>query len=226
MQLTNAHSIALLLTLSEEELERCRVSSPAIATLPIHFPSGSRRAGVFCCFVVHLIRHCGWDLLLNAKEPLHRNCIKLRLCSSPPCTVMLIDSNSYIEIYVKITASAPMSECTQLLATIKQSIFGGISAACRVLNYKQTRPEIAFFCPHPHSSPSQASKLFQRHTVTLTDDKKYWCCDVDPDISGLLESPHLVWFGISQGMCFLLFLWYHVIQVMVVTSYRSKIGIY
>ena len=138
MQLTNVHSIALLLTLSEEELERCRVSSPAIATLLVCFPSGSRRAGVFCCFVVHLIRHCGWDLLLNAKEPLHRNCIKLQ----------------------------------------------------------------------------------------LTDDKKYWCCDVDPDISGLLESHHLIWFGISQGMCFLLFLWYHVIQVMLATSYRSKIGMY
>ena len=151
--------------------------------------------------MVHLIRHCGWDLLLNAKEPLHRNCIKLHLRSSPPCTVVLIDSNSFIEIYVKITAEASVSEGTQLLSTIKQSIFGGISAACRVLNYKQTRPEIAFFCPHSHSLPSsQASKLPQRHTVTLTDDKKYWCCDVDPNVSGRLESHHLIWFGISQGM--------------------------
>ena len=200
MYLTGAYSTALLLTLSEEELESRRVSSPAIATLLVRFPSGSRRAGVFCCFVVHLIRRCGWDLLLDAKEPLHRNCIKLHLRSSPPCSVILIDTNSYIELYVKITASAPDGECAKLLATIKRSIFGGISAACRVLNYKRTRPEIAFFCPHLHSSPSKASKLFQRHTVTLTDDKKYWCCDVDPDVSGRLESRHLVWFGITQGM--------------------------
>ena len=192
---------ALLLTLSEEELEKRRVSSPVIATLLVQFPCGSRRAGVFCCFVVHLIRHCGWDLFLDAKEPLHRNCIKLHLRSSPPCTVLLIDSNSYIEIYVKIAANIPVSECTKLLTTIKQSIFGGISAACRALNYKQTRPEIAFFCPHSHSTssgPSQASKL-QRHTATLTDDKKYWCCDVDPDVSGRLESHHLIWFGFSEG---------------------------
>ena len=199
---STTYSTALLLTLSEEELESRRLSSPEIATLLVCFPSGSRRAGVFCCFVVHLIRHCGWDLLLNAKEPLHRNCIKLHLRSSPPCTVMLIDSTSYIEIYVKITARAPMNECARLLATIKQSIFGGISAACRVLNYKQTKPELAFFCPHlhSHSSSAQASKLFQRHTVTLTDDRKYWCCDVDPDVSGQLESHHLLWFEISQGI--------------------------
>ena len=204
----NAYSTALLLTLSEDELESCRVSSPAIATLIIRFPHGSRRAGVFCCFVVHLIRYCGWDLLLDAKEPFHRNCIKLHLRSSPPCTVMLIDSNSYIEIYAKITASVPMSECTQLLATIKQSIFAGISAACMTLNYKQTIPKIAFFCPHLHSSSSrlsQASKPLQssRHTATLTDDKKYWCCDVDPDVSGRLDSHHLVWFGISEGMMYI-----------------------
>ena len=193
---------ALLLTFSEEEFEKRRVSFPEIATLLVQFPLRSRRVGVFCCFMVHLIRHCGWDLLLDAKEPLHRNCIKLHLRSSPPRTVLLIDSNSFIEIYVKITAKVPVSECTKLLTTITHSIFGGISAACRALNYKQTRPEIAFFCPHPHSTssvPSQASKL-QRHTATLTDDKKYWCCDVDPDVSGRLESYHLIWFGICEGM--------------------------
>ena len=43
------------------------------------FPHGSRRTGVFCCFVVHLINYCGWDLLLDPSvaEPLHRNCIRL-----------------------------------------------------------------------------------------------------------------------------------------------------
>lgn len=194
----DAYSTALLLTLLEDELESRQVSSPAIATLLVHFPCGSQHARVFCCFVVHLIRHCGWDLLLDAKEPLHRNCIKLHLRSSPPCTVTFIDSNSYIEIYTKVTAGVLISECTWLLATIKQSIFAGISAACLALNYKLMRPEITFFCPHPHSS----SKPLQRHTATLTDEKKYWCCEVDPDVSGRLNSQHLIWFRINEGEFF------------------------
>lgn len=200
---------ALLLTLSEAELDKYRVSSHEIAPLLIRFPCGSRRSGVFCCFVVYLIRHCGWDLLLSAKEPLHRNCIKLLLRSSPPCTVTLIDSNAYVEIHVKLTANVQQisTECTKLLALIKQSIFGGISAACLALKYKQTKPEITFFCPHPrattttiaHSAAQCAGPQPQPHTATLTDDKRYLCCDVDPDISSPLEAEHLVWFGHAKG---------------------------
>ena len=62
---------ASLVTLSEAELEAHRVSSTAVATLLVKFPQGARRAGVFCCFAVHLVRHCGWKLLLDTKEPLY-----------------------------------------------------------------------------------------------------------------------------------------------------------
>ena len=58
-----------------------------------------------------------------------------------------------------------MSKCTQLLATIKQLIFAGISAACMTLNYKQTRPEIAFLCPHLHSSSSKLLPHFRAQGI-------------------------------------------------------------
>ena len=192
---------ALMLTLSEAELDKHRVTSPVAATLLVRFPHGSRRAGVFCCFVVHLIRHCGWELLLNAKEPLYRNCIKLRLLTSPPCLVTVIDSNSYIEIHADTTSQVPMSEYAGLLPVIKQSILSGICAACSALNYKKTKPQLTFFCPHSADVTSESqSQLVKQHTATLTPDRKYWCCDLLPNCFGTLESSHLVWFGIPKGM--------------------------
>ena len=193
--------LSLLLTLSETELQKHRIFSPVAATLLVRFPDGSRRAGVFCCFVIHLIRHCGWDLLLDSKQPLYRNCVRLHLLTSPPCTIMLIDSNTYIEVHVDITAPVPRSEYTGHFPIIRQAILNGIRAACSALKYKMTKPELAFLCPHtspPFSSAHQPQEVKQ-HTATLTNDKKYWRCDLTPGLSGVVDERHSIWFGQSHG---------------------------
>ena len=183
--------LSLLPTLSEAELEKYRVSSPVAATLLVRFPGGSRRAGVFCCLVTHLIRHCAWDLLLKSNQCLYRNCVSLQLLTSPPCTITLIDSNAYIEVRVSATAPVPRSEYTSHFPIIRQAILNGIRAACSRLNYKTTKPELVFLCPHTSPSPSppssadQPAQELKQHTATLTKDKKYWCCDIQ-QLSGLL----------------------------------------
>lgn len=192
---------ALLVTLSEEELERFRVHSPVAATLLVRFPGGSRRAGVFCCFVTHLIRQCGWQLIIdeNYQEPLYRNCAKLSLLTSPPCTITLIDSNSCIEVHVDISAPAPMSECAKHFPELRQSIVNGIKAACVVLHYHATEPEVAIYCPHTSDSSRSSSKHdVKRHTAKLTKDKKYWRCDLVPRLSGVLNNRHKIWFGSAE----------------------------
>ena len=200
--------LSLLVTLSEAELEKYRVSSPVAATLLVRFPSGSRRAGIFCCFVIHLIRHCGWDLLLKSKQPLYRNCVKLQLLTSPPCMITLIDYNIYIEVHVDITATVPRSEYAGHFPIIRQAILSGIQTACSTLKYKTTKPELAFFCPHfspPLSFPplpiisDNQSQEVKQHTATLTKDKKYWCCDLTPGLSGIVDEYYSIWFRQSQG---------------------------
>ena len=197
--------LSLLPTLSEAELEKYRVSSPVAATLLIRFPGGSRRAGVFCCLVTHLIRHCAWDLLLKSNQCLYRNCVSLQILTSPPCAITLIDSNAYIEVHVNATAPVPRSEYAGHFPTIRQAILNGIRAACSKLNYKTTKPELAFLCPHtspspspPSSSADQPAQELKQHTATLTKDKKFWCCDIQ-QLSGLLDDRHSIWFGRSQG---------------------------
>ena len=196
--------ISLLLTLPEAELEKYRVTSAVASTLLVRFPGGSRRAGVFCCFVIHLIRYCGWDLLLDSKQPLYRNCVRLQLLTSPPCTITLIDSNTYIEVHVDITAAVSRTEYAAHFPIIRQAILNGIRAACVALNYKMTKPELAFLCPHTSPSPSPPSSANQpqkvkQHTSTLTKDKKYWRCDLEPRLSGVLDESHSIWFGRSQS---------------------------
>ena len=183
---------ALLETLLEAQLERHRVSSPSIATLIVRFPDRSRRAGVFCCFVVHLIKYYGWKLLLDSKEPLYRNCIKLQFLINVPTTVTIIDSNTYIEVHVDITAQASSIEYASATTLVKQAILNGIHAACIALTYKETVPELTFLCPH-----TGRPKGTKQHTATLTPNGRYWCCDLTPRLSGPLQPHHMIWF---EGM--------------------------
>ena len=192
----------LLQTLKEGELEKYRISSPVAATLLVRFPRGSRRAGVFCCFVVHLIRYCGWDLIFDSNEPLYRNCIRMRLRTGLPVTVVLIDYSAYIEVHVNAATGIPLSEYEGLLPIIKQAILSGVFAACKALNYQQTKPELTFYCPHtrPSFEVDETPKPKQ-HTVTLTLNRKYWYCDLDSDAYfGPLKKQQAIWFGIPQGI--------------------------
>ena len=191
--------LSLLLTIPESELEKYRVSSPIAVTLLIRFPGGSRLAGVFCCFVTHIIRHYGWDLLLDSEQPLYRNCIRLQLLTNPPCTITLIDSSAYIEVHVDITAPVPHSEYACFFPIIRQAILSGIRAACIALKFKTTKSELAFICPHTSPFSADQPEQVKQHTATLTRDKKYWHCDCDPQLSGVLDERHSIWFRQSQG---------------------------
>ena len=192
--------LSLLSTLSEAELEKYRFSSPAASTLLVRFPSRSRRAGVFCCFVIHLIKHGGWKLMLDSSftEPIFRNCAKLELRNvSPPCTITVIDSNPCIEVRMGIAASISRTKYAGHFPVIRQAILNGIRAACITLNYKTTIPELAIYCPHTSHCSDERAAPVRQHTATLSRDRKYWCCDLKdnvPQLSGALDGRHSIWF--------------------------------
>ena len=191
--------LSLLSTLSEAELEKYRYSSPAASTLLVRFPSRSRRAGVFCCFVIHLIKHGGWKLMIdtNFTEPIYRNCAKLKLLTSPPCTITVIDSNSCIEVRVDIAASISRTKYAGHFPVIRQAILNGVRAACITLNYKTTKPELAIYCPHTSHCSDERAAPVKQHTATVTRDKKHWHCDLKDnvrEVSGALDDRHSIWF--------------------------------
>ena len=197
---------AALESLLDTALAQYRESSSEIVPLLVRFPKGSRRAGVFCCFVVHLISHFGWKRILDDTQPLYRNCFKIHLPTDPPCSVTLIDSNSLIEVYVKLAAGAIPRDCSALLNVIKNAILSGIDAACIALNYKYTKPEFTFHCPHTQPSsqilPASRSKELKPHTATLNDRNTFLTCDLAHENSYPLQAGHRIWFGLTKGVLF------------------------
>ena len=182
---------SLLRSVPPSELEMHRVLDSSADPLLIRFVSGCIRCGVFCCLVVYLTKTCGWQVCLPSGEPalLARNCVKFRY-PKRPCSITLIDSFSYIEVHVK----APLPVCKGLCPLIRKYIISGIELASDSLHYNNDHPEIAIFCPHVVSSEQGANKsIFKKHYAEVDSTSVYWCCSLDIDCSGPLESKHTLW---------------------------------
>ena len=139
---------SLLKSIPPTELVKHRKSSDAISPIAFDFPSGCIRSGVFCCLVVHLMKEHKWKVLLPSGDPvlLAKNCVKFRF-PNHPCTITLIDSFSYIEVYV----NSPPTVAKKICGTIRNHLQSGIKAACDVLHYNNDAPKLSIFCPCAHS---------------------------------------------------------------------------
>ena len=116
---------------------------------------GCRRAGVFCCLVVYLMKECGWSILSESRDLMlvARNCVTFSLPLSS-CFVTLIDAFYYIEAHV--TRLTP-SVCAKACPTIREEVLAGITAACDKLSYTNDHPHLAVFCQHSESSATPPS---------------------------------------------------------------------
>ena len=197
---------ALLDILPRKELENHQVFSSAAAPLLFRFSHGCRRAGVFCCLAVHLMRHSDWSIQHeNGKLILvSRNLIKFRL-RKESCLVTLIDAFYHIEVHV----SAPLSLCQQVCPTIRREVLTGISAASAKLRYINDSPKLAVFCPlHTASIEDAASPTTkERHAATIRGE--YCVCTETSEFHNLTEG-HRVWLspepqGILRTIYFLKF---------------------
>ena len=184
---------ALLRMLQRPDLEKHRVFSCAATPLLFRFSHGCRRSGVFCCLVVHLMKHCNWciqhengDLILVA-----RNCVTFRPYRND-CYVTLIDAFFYIEVHVK----APPPKCIEHCPTIQKEITNGIVAACKVLKYANDHPQLAFFCPHSGSVEVKGKE--DRHAATIIDKGGYGSCTQTMHFFEL-EDKHNIWLK-DQGL--------------------------
>ena len=133
----------------------------------------------------------------------------MRLLTSPPVSVVLIDSNSYTEVHINTATGTAVGKYKGLLPIVMQAILSGIFAACKALNYQQTKPELTFFCPHIRPSLEAVEENEppnpKQHTVTLTRDRQFWRCDLDPNsYFGPLEEQH------TSGLGFLKVLAIHI----------------
>ena len=185
---------ALLDVLSREELEKHRVFSSAAGPLLFRFPCGCRRAGVFCCLVVHLMKQSKWSIQhVNKKVILvARNCITFRL-PKHSCLVTLIDAFYFFEVH--IAAKTKASVCQEMCPIVQKEILAGIEAASEKLHYSNDRPEVGVFCSckgDPASLPQS-----DRHAA-LVQESGTDCACVETSVTNALDERSTVW--LDQGM--------------------------
>ena len=194
---------ALLDILSKKELEKHRVFSSAAAPLLFRFSHGCRRAGVFCCLVVYLMKECKWSIRHENKKLIlvARNCVSFRVTNDDhrSCVVTLIDAFYFFEVY--IAADTPLSLCREVCPTIQREILAGIKAACEKLRYVNDQPHLAVFCPCCNCSIEEASSLSDsnsRHAAVLEKDD---CVCVEKSRHAPLNERHTIW--LAEGKVWL-----------------------
>ncbi|XP_064394910.1 uncharacterized protein LOC135342168 isoform X2 [Halichondria panicea] len=180
---------SLLTSIQPAELDKIR-SSFTISPFAIYFRSGCIRSGVFCCLVVDVIKRLDWKVLLPSGKPIcfAKNCIQLRI-PKHPYTVALIDSFSYIEVYIDV----PFPLRNEICTTIRNEILSSIKLSCQALHYNNDTPETGIFCP---CKKSTGSKL---HLADLSEQKDYWICSQEARVYGKLSDEHRIWLDNSEG---------------------------
>ncbi len=155
--------------------------------------------GVFCCLQVYLIKEHQWSLgkILSKNKP-KQNVVKMFLPNSPQA-VTLIDSITYIEIYVESNEASVCSE-------VRCNILQGVKSACKALHYNNEEPELAFLCPdstHKHRSGLFSKTKYDRHPAVLLAGSGYMRCTQHEDNTHPLEEKHKLWItNLDQGKCF------------------------
>ncbi|XP_064394903.1 uncharacterized protein LOC135342166 isoform X6 [Halichondria panicea] len=180
---------SLLTSIQLAELDKIR-SSFTISPFAIYFRSGCIRSGVFCCLVVDVIKRLSWKILLPSGKPIcfAKNCIQLRI-PKHPYTVALIDSFSYIEVYIDV----PFPLRNEICPTIRNEILSSIKLSCQALHYNNDTPETGIFCP---CKKSTGSKL---HLADVSERKDYWICSQEARVYGKLSDEHRIWLDNSEG---------------------------
>ena len=185
---------SLLTSIPPAELDKIR-SSFTISPFAIYFRSGCIRSGVFCCLVVDVIKRLGWKVLLPSGEAsiLAKNCIQLEI-PNLPCTVALIDSFSYLEVYIDVLFALRKQVCP----TIRNEILISIKSSCEMLHYNNDIPKTAIFCPCSKKSTGSIRKL---HLADVSERNgcKFWKCSLQTRVWGELSDEDRIWLDDSEG---------------------------
>ena len=182
----------LLDILSEENLEKQRVFSSIAAPLLFRFSHGCRRAGLFCCLVVYLMKECEWSIHSEGGELMQaaRNCVTFQL-PTLACFVTLIDAFCYVEANI---LNPTQLVCQKACPVIREEVLAGINTACEKLKYID-RPHLAFHCDHSGISGEPAAtspSADYRHAAVVK--KELSCCTcVNGRFTFELRDEHKVW---------------------------------
>ncbi len=136
---------SILSMLSAAELNKKRAALTSIP-LVLWFKNSWQFCGVFCCLQVYLIKEREWEIDIEDADPPSRNFVQLTRCDGE-CSITLIDSLSFVEIYCEVNSIATCSE-QEILFGVYKDILSGFECSYKALKYMYEKPEVSFLCPH------------------------------------------------------------------------------
>ena len=188
----------------EVQIKECLAPSQPtkIAALAIWFPTGWAPPGVYCCSICHLRSHANWDVVDKTKKTrITRNCTTFAIRGRPG-SVTFVDNFSFFAIRVNVdTSDMQPEELSEHCRAIRTQIFAAVEAGLENTHHTNSRPEIAFLCPHQSETCST-----ELHAANVSTNGKRWICSKNSDVFANLTPEQEVWLGglgefcISQNM--------------------------
>ena len=185
---------AFLARLPQPELTGYLNSQPISTSFAVCFSNDCAPAAVFCCSIVHLQLHSGWEIIQIIQDPgkpLARNCMQFELPYSISI-VTIIDNYRFFRVCVDVPEEEKLGEVCQ---SIRREIFEAIKAAAKNLQYSNSVPHIGFQCLQDDE--------YHRTTPHTVDIKKcFWKCPNNPRVRGKLSNSQRIWLSQeNDGKC-------------------------
>ena len=173
---------AFLARLTQPELMGYLSSQPISTSFAVCFSNDCAPAAVFCCSIVHLQLHSGWEIIQDPSKPLARNCMQFELPYSISI-VTIIDNYRFFRVCVDVPEEEKLGEVCQ---SIRKEVFEAIKAAATNLQYSNSVPHVGFQCLQDDE--------YHRTTPHTVDIKKcFWKCPNNPRVRGKLSDSQHIW---------------------------------
>ena len=179
---------AFLARLTQPELTGYLSSLEISSSFAVCFSNDCAPAAVFCCSIVHLQLHSGWEIIQDDTSiPLARNCMQFELPYSISI-VTVIDNYRFFRVCVE----APPKEISKYCLKIRNDVFSAIKASAKNLQYSNSIPHVGFQCMQDDEYHRTTP-----HTVAIRGD--YWRCPQNKRVKGELETSHYLWLNDTAG---------------------------
>ena len=181
---------AVLNMTSEAQINECLapIRPTKIAALVIWFPTGWAPPGVYCCSICHLRSQ---EIVDKTKETrITRNCTRFAIRGRPG-SVTFVDNFSFFAVRVNVdTSDMQPEDLSEHCRAIRTQIFAAVEAGLENTHHTNSRPEVAFVCPHQNETCST-----ELHAANVSVNGKQWICSKNSDVFANLTPEQNVWLG-------------------------------
>ena len=183
--------MCLLPAIPDQELPQLTPSASKVLPLVVKFTDDCVPLGVFSGTVSCLLSKYDWKVSRKgdgSPECLAHNIVCL--CHPKlPVEITLVDSTSFIKVYVDVHADEEFNEIlSEMCSEVRQTIFSAIENVFKVMRLTEIKVSPAILCPCQNISVAHSASLLRLKT------KQFLRCSITNSTVAVAERKHTVWF--------------------------------